>query len=225
MNSSQGNKLEVEMGEAIELFKKDGTTAGIFYCSKCRIVHGTEEAAEFCHGERICACGKKIESIHSRQRKCGDCDNADWKEKQRQQEAERFEKAKKITEAEYRGEMVFLDDKYFCSVDEAIDYFLEEQEPEYVWACENVGVPEASAESICENLLDNMWEDADVSDLHGVDELEAAISVFNKANESINVWMPDFTMAILVAKREVTSSARPAHAPTAPAPPKSEPLG
>ena len=31
---------------AIELHKADGTTAGIFYCSQCRIVRNTQEETD-----------------------------------------------------------------------------------------------------------------------------------------------------------------------------------
>ena len=183
---------------AIELYKQDGTTAGIFYCSECRIVHLTKEEAEFCHGERICACGKKIESIHSRQSKCGDCDNLEWREKMHKQEAERFEKSKKITEAEYTGDHVYCGDEYYDSVEDAIDQYDERQEPEYVWACQDKKLPTVDLEDVTCNLIDNMWDDAGTSDLNGIEELEAALKAFNEANESIQLWEPDYSTAILV---------------------------
>ena len=192
---------------AIELFKQDGTAAGIFYCSVCRIVHHTKEEAEFCHGERICACGKKIESIHSRQSKCGDCDHADWKEKERQKEADRFEKATKITKDKYTGDHVYCGDQYYESVDDAIDQFLEGQEPEYVWACHTHGIPTIDLDDCTTNIIDNMWDDANYDDLNGVEELEAALAAFNKANESIQLWEPDYSTAIWTKPMPMVSSA------------------
>jgi hypothetical protein len=76
------------------------------------------------------------------------------------------------------------------------------QEPEYVWACKNIGVPLATTESLYENLLENMWEEADVNDLNGVDELEDAVTAFNEANKSIHVYHPDYSKAILISKRK-----------------------
>jgi hypothetical protein len=187
------------MSEAIELFKADGTTAGIFYCSYCRIVHRTKEEAEFCHGERLCPCGKKLERTGIYQRKCDECDRAERNERERQKEADRFEKAKKITEAEYTGDHVYCGDQYYESVADAIDQYLEGQEPEYVWACSTHGIPAIDLEDCTTNIIDNMWEDADYSDLNGVEELEAALAAFNKANESIQLWEPDYSTAILVA--------------------------
>ena len=188
------------MSEAIELFKQDGKPAGIFYCSQCLIVYRTKEEADFCHRERLCACGKKIESIHSRQSKCGDCDQAEWKEKERKKEAERFERARKIKESEYTGEHVMCGDSYYDSVEDAIDQFLEGQEPEYVWACKEHGIPKVDLEDITTNMLDNMWDGADTSDLNGLEEMEAALAAFNKANEAIRLWEPDYSTAILVEK-------------------------
>jgi hypothetical protein len=184
------------MSEAVELYKKDGTTAGIFYCSECRVVYGSKDSAQYCHSERLCACGNKIDRKFYCQ--CSECDRVERNAKEDAREAERFEKAKKVQASEYTGGMVFgRDDQYYESVEDAIDQYLEGQEPEYVWACKDVGVAEASAESLYENILENMWEDADVSDLYGVDELEVAIIAFNKANEGISVWEPDYSIAIL----------------------------
>lgn len=186
------------MSEAIELYKKDGTTAGIFYCSECRIVYKTKDEADNCHGDKMCPCGKKIERRYYAI--CNDCQSEKWNEESRLKEEAAFEKAKKIPASEYAGEMIFLDDKYHQSLEDALDDYLEGQEPEYVWACKDIGVPKASTESLYENLLENMWEDADVYDLNGVDELEAAVTAFNEANKSISVWEPDYSLALLITK-------------------------
>ena len=195
------------MSEAIELYKKleDGSVAptGIFYCSECRVVFKTKEEAENCHGERLCACGKKIE-----RRFYGECDDCRWKiekEKAVARERERFEKATKITATEYKGEKIFADDEYYDEIECYLDAFEEGQEPEYVWACKDIGVPLASTESLYENLLEGMWDDADVNDLNGVDELEAAVKAFNEANRDIHVYEPDYSTAILVEKRPVAA--------------------
>jgi hypothetical protein len=184
---------------AIELFKQDGTAAGIFYCSECRRVYTNKTDADWCHGERICACGKKIETNY--RHKCEACDISESRARAEKQEAERFEKAKKITEAEYTGDHVYCGDQYYESVEDAIDQYDKGQEPEYVWACTTHGIPTIDLEDCTTNIIDNMWEDADCNDLNGIDELEAALAAFNKANESIQLWEPDYTTAILVGKR------------------------
>ena len=182
---------------AVELYKQDGKPAGVYFCEACRIVYAKKEDAEWCHGERLCVCGKKITRGY-RQRTCSDCDSKAWKEKERLKESERFVAAKKITEEEYQGDHVYCGDQYYDSVEDAIDQFLEGQEPEYVWACRTHGLPKVDLEDVTTNLMDNMWDDADTSDLNGLDELEAALDAFNKANESIQLWEPDYTTAILV---------------------------
>jgi hypothetical protein len=191
------------MSEAIELCKlQDGEYkgTGIFYCSECRVVHPNKEQAEWCHGERLCACGSKVTQGYF-QRLCSECDRKEWREKEAKREQERFDAAKKITAAEYDGAHVYLGDKYFDSVEEAIDEFLEGQEPEYVWACTDHGIRKAELEDVTQSIVENMWEDADTNDLNGLDELQTAIDAFNKANESLQMWEPDFSTAILVNRR------------------------
>lgn len=181
---------------AIELYKHDGVSAGIFYCGTCRVVYADKDQAEQCHGERLCSCGNKI--TRGYQKHCDNCESEAWKEKERKKESERFESATKISESEYSGDMVFHGDSYFHSVEEAVDGYLEGHEPEYVWACQDRGLPKIDLEDITCNLIDNMWEDACTDDLNGVDEFETAIAAFNKSNETISVWYPDYKIAILV---------------------------
>lgn len=187
------------MGEAIELYKADGTATGIFYCSECRIVHASKEQAEWCHGEHLCACGKKITQGYF-QRTCSECAGKEWRAKEAAKEAERFEKATKIAESEYDGDHVMDGDSYYESVDDAIDQYEEGQEPEYVWACKTHGIPMVDMGTVTCNILDNMWEDADESDLNGIEELQAALDAFNEANKSIQLWEPDYSTAILVER-------------------------
>lgn len=187
---------------AIELFKEDGTTAGIFYCSECKVVARTKEEADFCHGERLCSSCKKPFKRYGYYKLCDECERKERNEKEQKKEQDRFEKATKITEAEYTGDHVLAGDEFYESVDDAIDRYLDGQEPEYVWACKTHGLPHVDLEDITCNLLDNMWEDADSSDLGGLDELHAALDAFNKANEHIQLWEPDYSTAILVSPRK-----------------------
>lgn len=185
------------MSEAVELYRQDGTATGVFYCSECRAVFPNQEQASTCHRDRFCACGAKVERRFYA--KCNACDHKEWKEKAATKERERFEAARKIPASEYEGGMIFgPDDKYYTEIEDCIDGYLVGQEPEYVWACKDVGVVQATTESLYENMLENMWEDAEVTDLNGIDELEVAVTAFNEANKSISVWEPDYSTAILV---------------------------
>lgn len=190
------------MSEAIELYKKSDqgniVPCGVFYCSECRSVYGSATDANNCHGDRLCECGQKIELRY--RNKCNACHSKEWHQKSAATEFAKYEKATKITYSEYKGGMIYDADKYYEDLESALDGYDEGQEPEYVWACKDIGVVKATTESLYENMLENMWEDADVYDLNGVDELEAAVAAFNEANKSISVWEPDYSTAILVPR-------------------------
>jgi hypothetical protein len=188
------------MSEAVELYKADGSTAGIFYCSECRVVFRTKDEAQLCHGEKICDCGNKIEDRFYA--KCRVCQGKEQAEQSRQREAARYEKANKIQWSDYKGGMILDGDDYYEDLESALDRYEEGQEPEYVWACKDIGVAKLYAEDIVQNIIENMWEDADCYDLNGMAELDAACEAFNKANESISVWEPDYSTAILVPREE-----------------------
>ena len=114
-------------------------------------------------------------------------------------EVERFEKAVKVAERDYEGGYVYFGDTYYASIEVLRDYLdADETVPLYVWACKGVAIPKASIEDVIDNILDNMWEDADPSDLSGVDELEAAIEAFNEANRDVAVYGLDYSIAILL---------------------------
>lgn len=188
------------MAEAIELYKKDGEefrASGVFYCSECRIVFRTKEEANGCHGERLCECGNKIERYYST---CSACRDKAWKAEQAIKEKARFEAAEKVSYADYKGGMLYDGDRYHDDLEALEDHLFDSPLPEYVWACKDIGVTKASTESLYENMLENMWEDADVNDLNGVDELEAAVAAFNEANASISVWEPDYSTAVLLPR-------------------------
>lgn len=195
------------MGQAVELYKKheDGTieACGIFYCSECRVVHRTQDEANWCHGERRCACGNKIMQGYY-QRQCSDCDHKEWKEKERQKELKRFDEATKIAYADYKGEWVYDNDKFYPELEDAIDGYLEGHEPEYVWACKRVGIPRIDLEDVTTNILNNMWEEAETGDLNGIEELEKALQAFNDANKDLPVYEVDYSTAILVEKTVLT---------------------
>lgn len=195
---------------AIELFHQDGKAAGVFYCSECRAVNSTKIGADRCHGEAFCAkCGAKVRYGVV----CSDCQHADFKIKEAAREAERFEKASKIPPDDYDG-YVYYDagphDGYFDSWDEFEEWAEENYTdrshwPEYVWACNDIGLRKASVSDITENILDGMWEDADEDDLIGIMELAAAIDAFNEANKGISFYQPDYTRAILVPQPDASA--------------------
>ena len=114
-------------------------------------------------------------------------------------EAERFKKAQKVAERDYEGGYVYSGDTYYSSIEALRDWHdADEAAPHYVWACKGVAIPKASIEDVIDNILDNMWEGSNPSDLSGVDELEAAIEAFNEANRDVAVYGLDYSIAILL---------------------------
>lgn len=191
---------------AIPLFHEDGKPAGVWYCSECRTVGPTAEYAERCHGTLACkTCGEPIESSRrSAYNICSECEEKAWRERQAAKEADRFEKAKKITAAEWPG-WVYREGcggEYFREVEDVIERMQDDSEgadpPRYVWAAKDVGVSKVDIDDVVSNILDNGWEDMELSDLNGVAEMEAAIDAFNEANASIEVYLPDYSIAILL---------------------------
>ena len=196
-------KLKADgMIEAIELFHQDGQPAGIWYCSQCRAVFPEKGQAEACHGTRLCACGKLAANRYSES--CQECESKAWRERMVREEMERYEKATKVPAAKWNGDQVFWDGCYFETVDEAIEHAESGgmPTPKYIWAARNQGVPRADIEDLLTNVLDSMWEDADMDDLNGVQELEAAIAVFNEANKGVVVWMVDHSTAIVLSAQQ-----------------------
>ena len=186
---------------AVQLFHQDGKPSGVWYCDLCRSVYLDELTAENCHSNGVCACGKPTLNRFFRQ--CAECDSRDWKERMAREEAERFEKAIKIHAADWKGDQVYWKDEYFSSIEDLIescdsDLIDGTPLPTYVWAAVNQGVPKADLEDFLDRVVQGMWDDADYDDLNGVDELQAAVDAFNKANEGVAVYMVDFSTAILL---------------------------
>ncbi len=197
---------------AIELLQQDEKglrTAGVWYCSKCRCVYGDQQAAQGCHGVKLCACGQPTSSKYSKQ--CQSCSDREWHERVDREESQRYEKAAKVNAADWQGEQVFWGDRYFETVEEAVEFAQDDDmpAPEYIWAAKNVGVPKARREDLIDRILEGMWEDADEYDLEGILKLQAAIDEFNLANSGVAVWMVDYSTAILINDEPAQSRPTP----------------
>lgn len=188
-----------------ELFLRDGRPAGVWYCSECRVVYAVEALAQRCHGKASCeSCGESLgERVPYYKTKCDTCDRAEWIAKQKAAESERFASAEKLQVFDGAVFLEGVGSEFFESLDDLVEY-LEDDDPEvwpgYCWACADNGAPAATTEDITERLTSEMWEDADENDLNGMPELIAAVDAFNLANQSIHVWHPDYTKAVLIAR-------------------------
>jgi hypothetical protein len=193
---------------AVELFHQDGHSAHVWYCDKCRHVADTKKKAEECCTGRLCSCGKPVRHYSIR---CDECDSRDFKAKCEREENERFEKATKVSANDWTGDQCYYEDHYFESVEDFMEWaennFVKWAEnnfvnpshyPNYIWQASNQGVRKADIEDVIANCVDSLWEGAGCDDLNGVAELQSAIDAFNKANESVTVWMVDYSTAIVL---------------------------
>ncbi len=189
---------EIQLITAIELFHADGRPSGIWYCSECRAVQNDKFQAQRCHGVTHCeTCGVSLGKRAPHYRKqCEECDRKDWNARRTKEEFDRYTKAVKIAASEYTGPQVFFDDRYYPTVEDAIDQC--DSPPEYVWAVNNIGLRGANIEDLIDSVLEEAWEDADSDDLNGLEELQAAVDAFNEANSGIDVYMVDYDEAIVL---------------------------
>lgn len=120
-------------------------------------------------------------------------------------EATNYANAAKVSDREYEGGVWWGDD-YFGEMEEMLDRLMWDCEdpediPEYVWAAKpTVVIPELDASDVVEHYVcDRGWEDMDVNDLNGVDELQAALDAFVKANEGVVSYYPDHKLAVVIS--------------------------
>lgn len=194
---------------ATELFLADGRNAGIYFCAECRNVARTEpEANQCCAPYKCTVCGTDVDRKTYRT-VCPPCEKA----KREAAEKARFAAAEKVTswDGYIMAEGYGYSDGYFPSVDDLRDYVEDEEleMPEYVWTCDRSNFAHLSIESITERIADGgeAYEDFDVDDLFGLEELEKAIEVFNAANDSVVSWNPNQKRALLVNKSNVQAMA------------------
>ena len=136
--------------------------------------------------------------------------------------AERFEKAIKIPQAEWNG-YVSTDDEFYPSVEDYLDIWVCDnaewdvkkghsvlpegvEPPTFVWA--TIGRPVIPTDLQADDVLnhyieDRGWEDMSIDDFDGVEELNAALAAFTKANEAIISYSADYSKAILLDKIEL----------------------
>ena len=187
---------------ATELYLKEGKSAGVFYCEKCRNVAGSQHLAEQCCKNYLCSkCGKDTGSRSWLV--CDACRAADEVAKERA----RFEKAEKLSA--WDG-LVYLEgtgrDGFSDSLSDFYDNWADDHDeggelPKYVWACKANHFVNAAVSDITERMCDYAYEDFDPETLDGLDELKSALQKFNEANAAVCSYGPDYSKAILLNVR------------------------
>lgn len=145
------------------LFLKGEDEPVAYFCQDCKNVINAEHHCPYC-GPYRCACGKVIEQRKSYKFRCNSCETDHNNEIYKQQK-ERLMNAE-LTEP---TKMVLCDccEKFFEW--DGFEYAHEyEGLPERVWACEEVAIgmdAESIAESACENMHEEAWDQISQSDL------------------------------------------------------------
>lgn len=188
---------------ATELYLKDGRSAGIWYCEKCRIVSKDKETAEKCCAPWHCkTCGEECERYRML---CRECRDAEANEQWHQMLAE----AEEIPSDEYDGPWYYEgygDDGFLWDDSRLFEECEEngEQPPEFVFCC-NANVFTVDVRDIIEDAeahleIDNC--DGYAPDYNGLDEFKAACQKFTEANKHIKTYWPDSKRKVRVWRKE-----------------------
>jgi hypothetical protein len=177
---------------SVELLLPDGKPSAVWMCRECRLIrtrthqpiadgsgrtYTPKERDEFARLEAEACCteaqcarctaglGRKVK--HGGHMLCNECQSI----RQAEQEAARFEKAAKLTEAEFiksnAAENMLYDerhDHWFRDLDDAEEWYADDEErerPAYLWCTEPVGREPDFAGHVGSLLAENFHDDAD----------------------------------------------------------------
>ena len=192
---------------AIYLHLPDGTATKWSMCSEC---HTVASPGNFDLSQKCCTCYDCGEPLPKDERvpyataKGKSLYHRECERKRRMKlDAEKLEKAELV--ADYEGP-VYLDgvgngsfgEGFFSDVQELSEHldFNEGERPLFAHCCTARGFS-IDLDSILESATEEMYEDCG-DDLSGVDELQAAVNAFNKANDSIKTWDPDYKRKVAI---------------------------
>lgn len=186
---------------AVELFHKDGHSAGVYYCGECRQVHSSNHTIEECCKPYKCKqCGEECKQYHTI---CDACERVEIARKER----ERFEKAEKVAESEWDG-WVYCEGTGNDGFSESVDALIESCKddeidvPEYAWVCNPKQFATLDIDDIKSLISDRQeaYRDFDPDDLNGLEDLKKALDAFNEANAAIVSYSPDYKRAVIIKK-------------------------
>lgn len=160
---------------AQQLHLPDGTPSDFWLCGNCKSAWGHKQAKE--RAESCCLCSGCKCPLSAYGYQCDACEAKNRAEYDRRV----FEKAQKLTPAEYKRWVVTRDGTYYESVDALLDAVDPDKVPHYVFACVAQRFAEIDADSIFTGLDEDAYEDFDDS-YEGEDEFRAACDAFNAAN-------------------------------------------
>lgn len=165
----------------IELFHRDGISAGVWACGKCQRFRGTKAEAERCCNWSCGACGVNTQALQTECNACGRTRRATANKK-------KLDEATEVKDYDgwiYTDVLQGYNNGYFQSVEDFIDYAFDELEddedmPEFVFTCDEEAKSlslRRAIESLCEEGYEGMEDN-----LSGMEELEAAVAKWNELN-------------------------------------------
>lgn len=159
--------------KAFELIgtRPDGARATVFACGICGNVAHDVRMAEDCCATKACrTCGKVTDTGFV---ECNACRSAGYAAR----EQDCFDKAKKVTFAEYGGVWLYVDDdRYFSDLDSLLDHYDGEpadKVPTWAWATTGRKFS-VDAQDVLESRLEDWFEDA-TDYIPDLTELQAAL--------------------------------------------------
>lgn len=195
---------------AYYMHKPDGTRTDISSCGVCGKMARGE--TNFDISEKCCTCydcglplGEDDRQYANQKLYHRACES----KRRSEGDAATMEKAELV--AEYDGPVYCeaaghgsYGDGYFADVEEVADAWeCDHTEidpvPEFVYCCESTQVACLDLDNILENACEEAHEDARDS-LHGITELYAAVDAFNKLNEGVISWSPDYKRKVAVPR-------------------------
>lgn len=140
------------------------------------------EADECCRQWFCGVCKKEVDRFHT---KCISC-----------RDKEQIDKAEKLDQ--WDG-WVFYNDHYYANTEELLDNLSDGELPEYVFICDEIPFKGINADDICQQLTEEMYEDA-YDALSGFEDLEKACKAFNDLNKAMVSYYPNFKRMVRVPK-------------------------
>lgn len=182
----------------------DGIQTSYSACGICGKLALSKEVSEKC-----CTCLECGKPLSSEDRKVTACLYHRPCERERNAKIDRYRLEKAEILDDYSGPVYFegltgsYGDGYFEDVDELAETLNDESDleyPEFAHTCVKNGIY-LDIGSVLENLTSDMFEDA-MESLSGVDELNAAVAAFNKANSDFSSWEVDYKHKVALSKRQ-----------------------
>lgn len=185
---------------AQELFRKDGTATGVFFCSECKTVSRDQPLVEQCCKPTLCEeCGEVAQKYWTL---CSRCKA----EKDHKSYLEKLEKATTIKDTDkfihcedYQG----YHDGYFSDTGELLDYLSniddEIEWPVTVTVCEEEPIEKIGIDHILEVIAEEGFEDI-LDHIQGAEELQKALDAFYELNETVVSWTVAYKEKIIIEK-------------------------